>query len=168
MAKKDAITITTQGWDALAVEMLALPDPIEQKYALAATREVALQLKNEQKARIRRSGVTGGANPIWGKAAWKALKIRKISASAKRKHGSVGYRAGFVGPGSRGWAARGAWLERGKRNKDGTMSRAYPFIQPSRDAVEPRIPEIMRKGVSKGLQKEAKRIARKVAASKAK
>ena len=147
---KQAVTVTMTGFQETAEWMTQQADAMEKTYALVYAREIATVCKAEQAQRIRRSGRSGG-DPKWGKPAWKALKIKKLSKKAKSKHGHIGYRVGLFGG---GWEGRGAMLERGT-----TKSRAYPWAIPARRAVESRLGQIGVAGIRRKLEREAKKLA---------
>jgi len=166
MAKKDGVFFNTVGWEKASHEMLVLPHNLETKYAKAFTAEVARQLKAEMKSRLKSIGnkTRSTRGPTgWPKDLWRMPKMKPLSGKAKSKHGDIGHRVGLMG---KIWAARGAWLERGHVTANGGRTRAYPWVLPSRNKIEPKIPSIGKKGIAKKLERDAKRAAKKIAASK--
>ena len=165
MAKaKKGLDFETVGWEEHAQQMLVLSNNLEKKYAIAFTAAVAKSLNRAEKANIKRGDAASRRYAKWPKPLFKMIKTKRLGKKAKTKHGAIGHRVGLFGKG--GWASRGAWLERGHVTADGGRTRAYEWVKPSRDQVEPTIPAKGKAGIVNKLKRDAKRAAKKIAASK--
>lgn len=160
---KDGMNFETRGFEEAAQRMLGLAESLDKKYAVAFTAAVAKKLKDKEKALIARGSAQARAHSKWDKPAWKAIKTKRLSKTAKSKYGAVGHRVGLFG---KSWAARAVWLERGHKLPGGGRTRAFEFVQPARNAVEPQIPALGQAGIVTKLERQAKRDAAKIKASK--
>ena len=164
MAKaKKGLDFETVGWEEHAQQMLVLSKNLEKKYAIAFTAAVSKSLNRAEKANIKRGDAASRRYAKWPKPLFKMIKTKRLGKKAKTKHGDVGHRVGLFG---KVWAARGAWLERGHVTAGGGRTRAFKWVKPARDQVEPTIPAKGKAGIANKLKRDAERAAKKIASSK--
>ena len=169
--KKAAVEMQTTGFQEQLKQFEELEKNLEKKHAKAHTSKVALTLKAEMKKRVRRNDRsyneadtnTETDRDKWPEPLWKAILVRSLKRKAFTQHGHIGHRVHVRG---RGYGARMAWLEYGKKNRDGSISRKYPFIKPSRVVVESKADMLGRLGIMQKMDRDARRSAAKIRAKK--